>query len=89
MLRYFFAPPTITLRPVDRDKWRAVVVLQVTPARQKLAAMVAAYEPAQGVVVCIANPAWEQWTALRLSNPLLPPPVAFRRAGQQAGVEIG
>ena len=63
--------------------------LAPAPTVQKLAEMVAAYDPEQGVVVCIANPAWEQWAALQLSNPLLPPPVAFRRVGQQAGVEIG
>ena len=56
---------------------------------EMVAEMVAAYDPAQGVVICIANPAWEQWAALQLSNPLLPPPMAFRRAGQQVGVEIG
>ena len=63
--------------------------LAPAPTAHKLAEMVAAYDPAQGVVICIANPAWEQWAALQLSNPLLPPPVAYRRAGQQAGVEIG
>ena len=51
--------------------------------------MVATYDPEQSVVACIANPAWEQWAALQLGNPLLPPPVAYRRAGQQAGVAIG
>ena len=63
--------------------------LAPAPTAHKLAEMVATYDAEQGVVVCIANPAWEQWAALQLSNPLLPPPVAYRRAGQQAGVEIG
>jgi hypothetical protein len=63
--------------------------LAPAPTAHKLAEMVAAYDPERAIVVCIANPAWEQWAALRLSNPLLPPPVAYRRAGTQAGVEIG
>lgn len=63
--------------------------LAPAPTVRSMAGMVAAYDPERAIVVCIANPAWEQWAALQLSNPLLAPAVAYRRAGQQAGVAIG
>ena len=53
-----------------------------TPTARKLSEMVAAYNPEREGVVCLTNPAWEQWAALQLSNPLLPPPVAHRWGGR-------
>ena len=48
----------------------AAVSSQAAPTARKLAEMVAAYNPEREVVVCVANPAWEQWAALQVGHPL-------------------
>ena len=67
----------------------AAVSSQAAPTARKLAEMVAAYNPEREVVVCVANPAWEQWAALQVGHPFIMPPRAYKQSGEHAGMEIG
>ena len=51
----------------------AAVSSQAAPTARKPAEMVAAYNPEREVVVCVANPAWEQWAAMQVSHPFIWP----------------
>ena len=71
------------------DDLRGGSELVPAPTARKLAEMVAAYNPECEVVVCVANPAWEQWAALQVGHPFIMPLRAYKQSGEHAGMEIG